>query len=80
MAILLDTLLLSPVKGVVWLASKIKEQAEREMLDEESVRRELREIYQQLEREIITEEAFEAREEQLLERLEAIEAYKEQHR
>jgi len=79
MAILLDTILLSPVNGVSWLASKIKEQAEREMLDEESVRRELREIYHELDRKLITEEEFEAREELLLERLESIDAYKEQH-
>ena len=79
MAILLDTILLSPVNGVIWLASKIKEQAEREMLDEESVRRELREIYHELDRKLITEEEFEVREELLLERLESIDAYKEQH-
>lgn len=78
MAILLDTILLSPVNGVVWLARKIKEQAEYEILDEESVRRELREIYHELERELITEEQFEAREEVLLERLESIQAYQEQ--
>lgn len=79
MAILLDSILLAPVNGTIWLAGKIKDQAEHEMLDEESVRRELREIYQELERELITEEEFEAREEVLLERLESIEEYKEQH-
>jgi hypothetical protein len=76
MAFLLDDLLLAPIKGVVWLAEKIKEQAEGEFLNEEGVRRELRELYQLVETGKISEEEFTEREEQLVERLEAIEEYK----
>lgn len=76
MAFLLDDILLAPIKGVVWLAEKIKEQAEGEFLNEEGVRRELRELYMLLETGKISEEAFTEREEHLVERLEAIEEYK----
>ena len=76
MAFLLDDLLLAPIKGVVWLAEKIKEQAEGEFLNEGGVRRELRELYMLLETGKISEEEFTDQEEQLVERLEAIEEYK----
>lgn len=76
MAFLLDDLLLAPLKGVVWLAEKIKEQAEGEFLNEEGVRRELRELYLLLEKGKISEEEFNDQEEQLVERMEAIEEYK----
>src|SRR5713101_318131 len=76
MAFLLDDLLLAPIKGVVFIAEKIKEQAEGEFLNEEGVRQELRELYMLLEAGKISEEEFTQREEQLVERLEEIEEYK----
>ena len=76
MAFLLDDLLLAPLKGVVFIAEKIKEQAEGEFLNEEGVRQELRELYLLLETGKISEEKFTDREEQLVDRLEAIEEYK----
>ncbi len=76
MAFLLDDLLLAPIKGVVFIAEKIKEQAEGEFLNEEGVRQELRELYQLVETGKISEEEFTQREEQLVERLEEIEEYK----
>lgn len=76
MAFLLDDILLAPIKGIVFIAEKIKEQAEGELLNEEGVRQELRELYQLLEAGQISEEEFGEREEQLVERLEAIEEYK----
>jgi hypothetical protein len=76
MAFLLDDILLAPMKGVVWIAEKIQEAAEEELLDEEQVKRELTELYMRLETGRITEEEFTTQEEELVERLEAIEAYK----
>jgi cytochrome c-type biogenesis protein CcmI len=38
------TLPLAPVRGVVWLAERIEEQAERQMYDPASVRRQLAEV------------------------------------
>lgn len=76
MAFLLDDILLAPAKGLHFLAKKLMEQAAQELLDEERVRRELRELYVLLEIGGITEEEFEERERMLVERLEEIEAYK----
>lgn len=76
MAFLLDDILLAPLNGVIWIAEKIQEAAEKELLDEEGVKRELTELYMRLETGRITEEEFARQEEELVERLEAIEAYK----
>lgn len=77
MAFLLDDILLGPVKGVHFIAKKIHEQAMEELLDEEGVRQNLRELYMSLETGKIGEEEFEELEKSLVERLEQIEAYKE---
>lgn len=76
MAFLLDDILLAPLKGVMFIAEKIKEQAEGEFLNEDGIRQELRALYVQVEKGQISEEEFSQREEQLIERLEAIEEYK----
>jgi len=69
MAFLIDSFLL-------FIAEKILEQAEKELMNEDEVRQELRELYEQLESGRITEEEFEKREEDLVKRLEEIEEYK----
>jgi hypothetical protein len=76
MAFLLDDILLAPLKGIIWVAEKIQESAEKELLDEEQVKRDLTELYMRLETGQITEEEFTTQEDELVERLEAIEAYK----
>lgn len=76
MAFLLDDILLAPLKGVVFIAENVKEQAEKEFLNEDGVRQELRELYVLLDRDKISEQEFTEREEQLIDQLEAIEDYK----
>ena len=76
MAFLLDDILLAPVKGLIFIAEKIHAQAMGELLDEEGVRQELRELYMLLETGKISEAQFEEREAALVERLEDLEAYK----
>ncbi len=71
MAFLIDSFLL-------FIAEKILEQAEKELMNEDEVRQELRELYEQLESGRITEEGFEKREEELVKRLEEIEEYKKE--
>jgi hypothetical protein len=71
MAFLIDSFLL-------FIAENILQQAQRELMNEEEVRRELRELYEQLESGRITEEEFEKREEDLVKRLEEIEQYKKE--
>ncbi|MBI1910357.1 MAG: gas vesicle protein GvpG, partial [Deltaproteobacteria bacterium] len=56
----------------------ILEQAERELMNEDEVRNELKELYEQLESRRITEAEFEKREEELVKRLEEIEQYKKE--
>lgn len=60
------------IKGVKWLAEKIAEAAESELLDEDQVRGELLELQMRLEMGEITEEEYDEQERGLVERLNAI--------
>lgn len=62
------TLPLAPVRGVTWIAEVLEEEAERQLYDEDAIRRELAELEWAEEDEISPEERY-AREEDLLERL-----------
>lgn len=62
----------SVIKGIKWLAEKIAEAAEEELLDEDRVRGELLELQMRLEIGEITEEEYAQQEGALLERLNAI--------
>jgi hypothetical protein len=67
---LLDTILLSPFQGVLWVAEKIRDAAgEQETADADALTEELRCLYLDLERGQITEEEFAARETVVLDRL-----------
>jgi hypothetical protein len=70
---LLSNVLLGPVvgplKGLMWLAQVLNEQAERTLYDEDGLRAALMALEQRLEAGEIGEEAFEAEEQVLLERL-----------
>ena len=77
--LLIDDILLSPVKGLMYLAKQIHKAAEEEFLNEENVSAELSELYMMLETEKITEDEFNNKESELLNRLEQIEEYKKKH-
>ena len=62
----------------MFIAEKILEQAEKELMNEDEVRQDLRGLYEQLESGRITEEEFEKREEELVKRLEEIEQFKKE--
>ena len=68
------TLPLAPVRGVVWVAEQVMEEMERELYDEDSIRRELVQIELEFEDGLIDEEERQVREDALLERM-AIGAY-----
>jgi hypothetical protein len=68
------TLPLAPVRGVAWIAEQVMEEMERELYDEDSIRRELVELELEFEDGLIDEEERQMREDALLERL-AIGAY-----
>jgi hypothetical protein len=61
---------LAPVRGTIWAAEKLAEQAARELDDEVVVRRLLAEAEADLERGELTVDEFEQIEDDLLERLE----------
>ena len=64
------------LKLLYMLGKKLHEMAMEELLDEDKVRADLKELYVLLEAGKISEEEFELREEELVERLEEIELYK----
>jgi gas vesicle protein GvpG len=63
------TLPLAPVRGTVWLAERIQEQAENELYDEDAIRGQLMEIEAARESGEIGEEEATLAEDALLERL-----------
>ena len=66
------TLPLAPVRGTVWLADRIAEQAENELYDESAIRSGLLELEQARESGELDEDEIDAAEDALLERLMAI--------
>lgn len=71
--LLVDDILLSPVKGLLWVFREIHHAAEEEIVNEaEAITTELSELYMMLETGKITEAEFDSREKNLLDRLEKI--------
>jgi len=65
----LITLPLAPVRGVAWIAEQVAEEIERELYDQDSIRRELVQLELDIEDGLIDEDERQVREEALLERL-----------
>ena len=63
------TLPLAPVRGTVWLAERIQEQAEQELYDESAIRRSLFELEEARDSGALSDEEIDAAENELLERL-----------
>jgi cytochrome c-type biogenesis protein CcmI len=63
---------LAPVEGVVWIARQIQAEVDRQALDPEAVMEQLRELQREVDEGRITEEQYEAAEEELLDRLDAL--------
>lgn len=64
---------LAPVEGVVWVARQIQEQVDRELLNPQAVFDELARLQADLDEGRISEDQYVAAEEELLDRLDAIE-------
>jgi hypothetical protein len=58
-----------PLKGVLWIVKTLAEHAERELYDEDNIRKDLLRLEQQYELGKITLEEFESAENELLQRL-----------
>ena len=63
------TLPLAPVRGVVWVAEQVMEEMERELYDEDSIRRELLQLELDFEDGLIDDDERQVKEEELLERM-----------
>jgi hypothetical protein len=73
--LVIDTLLLSPMRGLLHLLREIHKAVEQESENEaEALRTELRELYMRLEAHQITEQEFDDAEKTLLDRLDQTEA------
>ncbi|EDY62378.1 conserved hypothetical protein [Streptomyces pristinaespiralis ATCC 25486] len=70
------TLPLAPVRGAVWVVDRVREAAEEEYYDPAPVHRALAELEARLTSGEIDEETFDRREDELLDRLEEIMAYR----
>jgi len=71
--LLLDDILLFPITGILWTFREIHKAAVQEMDSEaENITVQLSELYMMLETGKITEEEFDARERELLDRLDQI--------
>ncbi|MEU4076955.1 gas vesicle protein [Streptomyces venezuelae] len=70
------TLPVAPVRGVTWVAQRVLDEAEEQYYDPAPVWRELRELESRLVRGEIDEETFEHREDELLDRLAEITAFR----
>lgn len=71
--LLVDDLLVASLHGLLWVARKIDDALEQQQeQEEEELKAQLRELHQRLEAQQLTEQEFEAREAELLDRLDAI--------
>jgi len=72
---LIDDLLTAPFRGLLWIFNEIRQAAQEEQAGEaDNIRQQLVELYMQLETGRITEAEFDAREQQLLDRLDRAQA------
>ena len=73
--LIVDDILASPLRGILWIFREIHKAAEEEMGNEaDSITDQLRNLYMQLETSRISEQQFDDQEKVLLDRLDKLEA------
>ncbi|MFE3381563.1 gas vesicle protein GvpG [Streptomyces anulatus] len=70
------TLPLAPVRGTAWVLDQVVQAAEEEYYDPEPVRARLAQLEQDLISGLVDEDEFDRREDELLDRLDEIEEYR----
>jgi len=71
--LIIDDILLSPVRSILWIFREMYNAAQEELVNEaDSITAELSELYMMLETEKITESEFDTLEKKLLDRLDEI--------
>jgi len=76
--LLIDDLLLLPVKGFIGIFKKIHEMVEQELSDEDYIRERLMELQLRFELDEISEEEYTKQEKELMARLDAVRTAKEE--
>jgi hypothetical protein len=69
---LIDSILLAPLKTVVWMGRKLNDMAQKELYDEGRIKEQLMRLQVQLELGQITEQQYNQKEKELLDRLDDI--------
>ena len=71
--LIVDDILLSPVRGIFWIFQKVADAAQQELDGEaENITAQLSELYMMLETKSITEQEFDEKEKVLLDRLDKV--------
>jgi len=74
---LIDSILLAPLKGVIWMGQKLSDMAQKELSDEGRIKEELMRLQLQFELDEINQQEYDQKEKELLDRLDAITKAKE---
>ncbi len=69
---LIDSILLAPLKGVIWMGQKLGDIAQKELSDKGRIKEELMRLQLQFELDDISKEEYDKKENELLDRLDAI--------
>ncbi len=76
--LLIDDILLAPLKAVVWMGKKINEVVEKEVSDEGRIKEKLMELQLRFELDEISEQEYDKQEKEILAQLDAIRKAKEE--
>jgi len=69
---LLDTILLAPLKGVMWMGQKLGDMAQEELCDDGRIKESLMALQLRFELDEISQQEYDEKENELLDRLDAI--------
>lgn len=69
---LIDSILLAPLKGVIWMGEKLGDMAQKELSDKGCIKEELMRLQLQFELDEISQAEYDQKENKLLDRLDAI--------
>jgi len=75
---LIDSILLAPLKGVIWMGQKLGDMAQKELTDTGRIKEELMRLQLQFELDEISQAEYDQKENELLDRLDAITNAEEQ--
>jgi hypothetical protein len=69
---LIDSILLAPLKGIIWMGQKLSDMAQEELSDEGRIKEELMRLQLQFELDEISQPEYDRKEKELLDRLDFV--------